>query len=137
MEERGGLREKRGRRGRKEELTLGAVSLEPVELVVPDLVKVLLVNLLLVLGAGGLGDPGARVVDEDGAGGGLVVQLNVKGLVLLGVGQDLGGVERDDVVGDHLGGLELEEVVVNAEVPVVGEKRLEKKGKKKKKKEED
>jgi hypothetical protein len=61
-------------------------------------VQVLFVDALLVLRAANDGDTGLASVDVDGMVGGLLVESDVGDLVVAGVGGDLGGVERVDVV---------------------------------------
>jgi len=55
-------------------------------------------------------------VDEHGAVAGLLLEVNVEGLVLLGEGEHLGAVEGRDVVADDLDSFLAKVLVVDTEV---------------------
>ncbi|KAI3480571.1 hypothetical protein L1887_57291 [Cichorium endivia] len=97
----------------------GAVGLEAVGLFDGRLVEVVGVDAALPLGALCLRLAGLGRVDEDGAVLGLLFEVNLEAVGVLGVGHDLGAKEREDVVCDRLDALEGKVGVVNTKVPAV------------------
>ena len=96
----------------------GAEGLDSIALAGFGAIQVLFVDPLLVAGTVEDADTRPARVNVDGMIFGFLVQSNLQTFIIASVGGDLGGVEREDVIGNSVGRLGLEVHVVDAEIIV-------------------